>query len=53
MNMYPQSMQAPPPPYPNNLRMPEPYDQYFRPAEERMAEFEELVGRYESKFMLD
>ena len=49
MNMYPQSMQAPPPPYQNNLPMNEPYGQHYRPAEERMAEFEELVGRYESK----
>lgn len=48
MSMYPQSMQAPPP-YRNNLQANGPNGQFYRPAEERMAEFEELVGRYESK----
>lgn len=36
--------QLPPPPYQQQQQM----DNYFRPAEERMADFQQLVGRYES-----
>jgi hypothetical protein len=42
---YPEPMQGPPP-YQNNMQL----QNYTRPAEERMADFQELVGRYESKF---
>ena len=42
--MYPQPMHGPPP-YQNHMQPPN----YTRPAEERMADFQELVGRYESK----
>lgn len=48
--MYPQSNQGPPPPpYQQNMQVHAQYDQYYRPAEERMADFQELVGRYESQ----
>jgi hypothetical protein len=43
-----------PPPYPNNPQFNqlqhEPIN-YHRPAEERMVDFQQLVARYESKFM--
>jgi hypothetical protein len=42
---YPEPMHGPPP-YQNNMQLPN----YCRPAEERMIDFQELVGRYESKF---
>ena len=46
---YPQISQAPPP-YQNNKHANEPSVDYFRPAEERMADFQQLVARYESEF---
>ena len=49
--MYPQSMQGPPPPpYQQNTHgIGQQYDNFYRPAEERMVDFQELVGRYESE----
>ncbi|CAF3321160.1 unnamed protein product [Rotaria socialis] len=43
---YPQISQAPPP-YQNNMQGNEPSVDYFRPSEERMADFQQLVARYE------
>ncbi|CAF4478819.1 unnamed protein product, partial [Rotaria magnacalcarata] len=43
---YPQTSQAPPP-YQNNMHCNEPSVGYFRPAEERMEDFQQLVARYE------
>jgi hypothetical protein len=45
---YPELIQAPPP-YHNNMQINQQLPNYCRPAEERMADFQELVGRYESK----
>jgi hypothetical protein len=47
---YPGTMQRPPPPYHNNMRANQPAQNYYRPAEERMVDFQQLVGRYESEW---
>ena len=44
---YPATMQAPPP-YQNRMQVNQELPNYHRPAEERMIDFQQLVGRYES-----
>jgi hypothetical protein len=39
-----------PPPYQNNVQINQHLVDYNRPADERMADFEQLVARYESEF---
>jgi hypothetical protein len=43
---YPGIIQAPPP-YQNNMQMNQQLPNYYRSAEQRMADFQQLVGRYE------
>jgi hypothetical protein len=45
---YPDIIQAPPP-YQNNMQMNQQLPNYYRSAEQRMADFQQLVGRYESE----
>jgi hypothetical protein len=45
---YPGIIQAPPP-YQNNMQMNQQLPNYYRSAEQRMADFQQLVGRYESE----
>ena len=40
-----------PPPYRNNMQHDNQPINYNRPAEERMADFQQLVARYESKIL--
>jgi hypothetical protein len=47
-HQYPENMQAPPP-YQNNMQVNQQLANYYRPAEERMIDFQQLVGRYESE----
>jgi len=47
---YSTTMQLPPPPsYQTSMQTNVNQMNYYRPTEERMADFEQLVGRYESK----
>lgn len=47
---YSTTMQVPPPPsYQTSMQNNVNQMNYHRPTEERMADFEQLVGRYESK----
>lgn len=50
--MYPQQYPAAPtapPPYHNNMNGNQQPANYYRSAEERMIDFQQLVARYESK----
>ena len=46
---YPQ-VQQDSPPYQNNMQANRQSLNYYRPAEEHMVDFQELVARYESEF---
>ena len=48
---YPNTNQVPPP-YQENMQVNQQLDNYHRPAEERMADFQQLVARYESGFKI-
>jgi hypothetical protein len=54
--MYPQQYPGTtevPPPYQNNMQVNQQLDNYYRPAEERMADFQRLVARYESRIKIN
>jgi len=48
-HQYPETMQVPAP-YHNNMQANQPVQNYYRAAEERMVDFQQLVGRYESEW---
>jgi hypothetical protein len=49
---YPDTNQVPPP-YQENMQVNQQLDNYYRPADERMADFQRLVARYESRFKIN